>query len=210
MVERLILDLSVGDLRVATGPCASAGLTIPLDAGTMLPTSSRPDDGRSHLGRMPRDTQVHLLHQTGRATMAVMLAVLPALSLSTGTDDGSICGIHTIRAADTALSLISDAGCSFVVQHFDWSQIEPLSGEYFWEYPDSVVRDCKHYGLDRIVRFDQPPDRALSSGQDTPPVDVEAYTGFVARAARRYEGQAQAASMCPIGAFGLHSIYAQS
>jgi hypothetical protein len=124
--------------------------------------------------------------------VSLFLALLAGMSLGVGVDDGPICGIHTIRADDTALSLIHDAGCSFVVQHFDWSQIEPLPGEYFWEYPDTVVRACDHYGLSLVVRLDQPPDWALASGGDTLPIDVEAYAGFVARVAQRYQGRVEA------------------
>jgi len=39
----------------------------------------------------------------------------------------------TIRADDTALSMIREAGRSFVVQLLDWSQIELIPGVYFCE-----------------------------------------------------------------------------
>jgi GH35 family endo-1,4-beta-xylanase len=120
------------------------------------------------------------------------MALLASMLLGTGVNHGPVCGIHTIRADDAALSLIHDAGCSFVVQHFDWSQIEPLPGEYFWEYPDSVVRACQHYGLNLVVRLDQPPGWALASGEDGLPVDVKAYAGFVSRVAQRYQGRVEA------------------
>jgi hypothetical protein len=103
-----------------------------------------------------------------------------------------MCGIHTIRADDTALSLIHEAGCFCVVQLFDWSQIEPLPGEYFWEYPDFVVQACQHYGLNLVVRLDHPPEWALSPAGEGLPIDAEAYTAFVARVAERYRGQTQA------------------
>lgn len=106
--------------------------------------------------------------------------------------DGPVCGVHTIRADDTALSLVHEAGCSFMVQLFDWSQIEPLPGEYFWEYPDSVARACQHYGLNLVVRLDQPPEWAVSSGDDGLPIDVDAYASFVARVAYRYQRRVEA------------------
>jgi hypothetical protein len=123
-------------------------------------------------------------------TLAIIL--LASMLLGMGAKDGPVCGVHTIRADDTALSLIHEAGCSFVVQLFDWSQIEPLPGEYFWEYPDSVMRGCEHYGLNLVVRLDQPPDWALSSGVKGLLIDVDAYTVFVARVAQRYEGRVEA------------------
>jgi len=39
---------------------------------------------------------------------------------------GPVCGVHTIRADDTALSLILATGYSFVVRLSHWSRIEPL------------------------------------------------------------------------------------
>jgi hypothetical protein len=79
-----------------------------------------------------------------------------------------------------------------VVQVFDWSQIEPLPGEYFWEYPDSVVRACEYYGLRLVVRLDQAPDWALAFGAGGLPVEKEAYAAFVGRVAERYQGQVEA------------------
>lgn len=103
-----------------------------------------------------------------------------------------MCGIHTVRAGDKALSMIQEAGCSWVVQLFAWSEIEPLAGEYFWEYPDAVVRACEYYGLNLAVRLDQPPDWALSPNGDRLPFDLEAYASFVSRVAQRYQGRVQA------------------
>jgi hypothetical protein len=123
---------------------------------------------------------------------AVVVTLLGGQLLGTGPSDWPICGVHTIRADDAALSLIHDAGCSFVVQHFDWSQIEPLPEEYFWEYPDSLVRACEYYDLNLVVRLDQPPDWALAPDDDRLPVDVEAYAGFVARVSQRYQGRVEA------------------
>jgi len=136
--------------------------------------------------------ELHPSHQMARGTMALMTALLGAMLLGMRVENGPACGVHTIRADDTALSMTRDAGCSFVVQLFDWSQIEPLPGEYFWEYPDSVVRACQHYGLNLVVRLDQPPDWALASGEDRLPVHKKDYAAFVAGVAQRYEGTVEA------------------
>jgi hypothetical protein len=53
--------------------------------------------------------------------------------LTRRVEEVPLCGIHTVRADDTALSMIRDAACSFMLQHLDWAQTEPLPGEYFWE-----------------------------------------------------------------------------
>ncbi len=118
--------------------------------------------------------------------LALMTTLLGGVLLSRWASRAPMCGIHTIRADDTGLSLIYEAGCSWVVQLFDWSEIEPLPGEYFWEYPDTVVRACHYYRLNLIVRLDHPPDWALSSIADSMPVDANAYAAFVARVVERY------------------------
>jgi hypothetical protein len=132
------------------------------------------------------------LWRSGCATAALTLAILGGMFLALGFEDGPVCGVHTIRADDTALSLIRETGCPFVVQLFDWSQIEPLPGEYFWEYPDFVVRACEHYGLNLVVRLDQPPHWALSSSEGSLPVDADAYAAFVTRVVQRYQGRVEA------------------
>jgi hypothetical protein len=130
--------------------------------------------------------------QSAFAMGAATAALLGGILLGMGLKGGPACGVHTIRADDTALSLIHEAGCSFVVQLFDWSQIEPLPGEYFWEYPDSVVRACQHYGLNLVVRLDQPPEWAVFPGEDGVPIDVDAYVAFVTRVAQRYQDRVEA------------------
>jgi len=120
------------------------------------------------------------------------MSLLGGVVLSRGASGGPMCGIHTIRADDRALALIREAGCSWVVQVFDWSEIEPLPGEYFWEYPDAVVRACQYYRSNLVVRLDHPPDWALSSVGDDLPVDADAYAAFVSCVAERYHGRVRA------------------
>jgi hypothetical protein len=132
---------------------------------------------------------------SGRLACAViaLIVALPAGALpNTDADGNPLCGIHTIRADGAALSMIREAGCYFVVQLLDWSQIEPLPGEYFWEYPDSVVRACEYYGLRLVVRLDQPPDWARAFAADGLPVQKEAYAAFVGRVAQRYQNRVEA------------------
>jgi hypothetical protein len=61
-------------------------------------------------------------------TRAVTLVVtlVGSMLLDTRAKDGPICGVHTIRADEAVLSLVREASCSFAVQVFDWSHIEPL------------------------------------------------------------------------------------
>jgi hypothetical protein len=52
-------------------------------------------------------------------TAALAFSLLAAMLLAMGLKDGPVRGVHTIRADDRALSLVREAGCSFVVQLFD-------------------------------------------------------------------------------------------
>lgn len=126
------------------------------------------------------------------AVLILMALLIGAVLLNTEAKSGPMCAVHTIRADDTALSLIRETGCWWVVQLFDWSQIEPLPGEYFWEYPDAVVRACQYYKLNLAVRLDHAPNWALSPSQEALPIDGDAYSGFVERVAQRYRGEVQA------------------
>lgn len=126
------------------------------------------------------------------SSLAAMTALLVGVLLGTRIGSGPMCGMHTVRADDMALSMIDEAGCGWVVQLFSWSEIEPLPGEYFWEYPDAVVRACQYYGLNLVVRLDQPPDWALSPSIDGLPFDANAYASFVSQVAQRYQGRVRA------------------
>jgi hypothetical protein len=54
------------------------------------------------------------------------------------------------------------------------------------------VRACEYYGLNLVVRLDQPPPWALDPGQGALPIDSGAFAGFVARVAQRYAGRVEA------------------
>jgi hypothetical protein len=94
-------------------------------------------------------------------------------------------GVHTIRADDDLLQLAHDGGFTWLVQLLEWREIEPVPGEYFWEYPDWLVRATEYYGLDLVLRLDHAPQWAA-------PLDISAYTAFVGRVAARYRDRVSA------------------
>ncbi|MGD9147802.1 MAG: hypothetical protein PVI80_19710 [Anaerolineae bacterium] len=91
-------------------------------------------------------------------------------------------GIHTIRADDDMLQLAEDGGFTWLLQLLEWREIEPVPGEYFWEYPDWLVRAAQYYDLNLILRLDHPPAWAT-------PVDVTVYAALVRQVAARYQGR---------------------
>ncbi len=94
-------------------------------------------------------------------------------------------GVHTIRADDRVLQLVDDGGFTWLIQLLEWREVEPVPGEYFWEYPDWLVRAAEYYGLDLILRLDHPAEWAT-------PVDVTDYAAFVQQVAARYQGRVTA------------------
>ncbi len=101
--------------------------------------------------------------------------------------------IHTVRADDTALRLVRDAGFSWVVQLLEWREVAPVPERRVWEYPDLLVQGCEYYGLNLALRLDHPPAWAVqSSSAENMPVDLEAYAKFVQEVAQRYRGRVQA------------------
>lgn len=129
------------------------------------------------------------LYRAPAGSLAVIATLALAVTLASSSADRTACGIHTVRADDAALSVAHQSGCTWVLQVFSWSELEPLPGEYYWEYPDSVVRACEHYGLKLAVRLDQPPAWALCSATDGLPADLKAYADFAGRVAQRYRGR---------------------
>ncbi len=94
-------------------------------------------------------------------------------------------GIHTIRADDELLQRARDGGFTWLIQLLEWREIEPVPGEYFWEYADWLVRAAQYYGLDLVLRLDHPPEWSA-------PVDVSSYAAFAGRVAARYRGRVAA------------------
>jgi photosystem II stability/assembly factor-like uncharacterized protein len=102
--------------------------------------------------------------------------------------------VHTLHADDARLQQARDLGARAIVQVFSWYEIQPSREHWHWQVPDFTVQAAGYYGLDLIVRLDQPPEWALI-GDDTPaepPFDTEAYLKFVETVARRYRGQIRA------------------
>lgn len=97
-------------------------------------------------------------------------------------------GMHTLRAGDTSLAMIKAAGFDWVAQVFSWREIEPVKGQYYWEYPDTVVRAACYYGLHLIARVDHQPSWANPSMPNAPPQDIGDYARFLNRLAKRYKG----------------------
>jgi hypothetical protein len=127
----------------------------------------------------------------------VVLAVLALASLpilppsATAAYKGPLLGVHTIRADDALLQVAKSGGFTWLIQLLEWREVEPAPGEYFWEYPDWLVRAAEYYDLDLVLRLDHPPDWALT-GKEGLPFDAAAYASFAKRVAARYQGQVTA------------------
>jgi len=122
--------------------------------------------------------------------LVAVSAIHPVLA-DQATGHGPSIGVHTIRADDSMLQIGQAGGFDWLIQLLEWREIEPAPGDYFWEYPDWLVRAADYYGLDLVLRLDHPPQWAISAGKGVP-VDTVAYAAFVGRVAARYRGRVTA------------------
>lgn len=133
----------------------------------------------------------------GWAWRGVWLLLAGALILSLARSEGLgdfAWGWHTLRPDDGILHLAQGSGAQYVVQVFSWNEIEPTPGEFFWEYPDWLVRAAEYYGLAVIARLDNAPGWATGphTSLSAPPRDPAAMAQFAARVADRYRGRVSA------------------
>ncbi|MCI0478264.1 MAG: glycosyl hydrolase, partial [Anaerolineales bacterium] len=94
-------------------------------------------------------------------------------------------------ADDEMLRLAADAGFDAVVQVFSWREIEPRRGDWYWEYPDFLLRAAEYYDLDVIARLDQQPYWATKPEieSNSPPDNLDDYANFARAVAQRYRNR---------------------
>jgi hypothetical protein len=97
--------------------------------------------------------------------------------------------VHTVRVDDRPLRLVAEAGFGWIVQLLAWREVEPSPGEFYWEYPDALLRAAEHYGVRVVLRLDQQPAWARPGRTNAPPRDPTLYPAFVRRVAERYRGR---------------------
>lgn len=92
------------------------------------------------------------------------------------------------EVAHRDLSLVRDAGFSWVKQWFAWRDIEGRGkGQYDWSTADRIVGQVEEFGLKLIVRVDHGPEWA-----GAPPGNIDHFTTFVSAMATRYKGRIHA------------------
>ena len=103
-----------------------------------------------------------------------------------------------------SLRLISDAGFKWIRQEFPWEDIEIEGKGIFvdrrqgreissWEKYDHIVELAEEYGIELIVRLDNPPAWSRAAGNEggtlAPPDDFADYGDFVHAVVSRYKGR---------------------
>lgn len=85
-------------------------------------------------------------------------------------------GVHMIRPDADVLARAAELGVNAVVLLFPWREIEPTQDYFLWQMADEAVAGATYYGLELIVRLDQPPEWALieTAKAGEPPVDIDA------------------------------------
>jgi hypothetical protein len=99
---------------------------------------------------------------------------------------------------------MNQAGIRWARQQFPWEDIEIHGRGDFedrrndpprsaWDKYDRIVNMASNYGVELLVRLDDPPEWAYAdvarSGDKGPPDDIEDYAAFVEQVVRRYCGQ---------------------
>lgn len=92
------------------------------------------------------------------------------------------------EVAHRDLSLVRDAGFTWVKQWFAWRDIEGRGkGQYDWSTADRIVSQVEEFGLKLIVRVDHGPEWA-----GAPPGNIDHFTTFISAMATRYKGRIHA------------------
>lgn len=93
--------------------------------------------------------------------------------------------------------LIEEAGFTWVKQRLAWQDVEGAGpGRYEWAAVDRIVDEAEQAGVFLLLRVDYPPAWAVPAAdtQTDPamPVSLEAFGGFCATLASRYQGRVRA------------------
>ncbi len=143
----------------------------PVQAGSWPQTGGSPDQAPG---------------RTGLAQEAVRL-FLPLVNHRARAVFPTPYGITMYGAVDGAAGLwkMQEAGASWLVTVMDWSQIEPVKGQFNWSDFDVKVRNAQTAGFEVFVLFAGNPAWA-SSNPNGPVNDVQDLVDFVRAAAQRY------------------------
>jgi uncharacterized repeat protein (TIGR01451 family) len=92
------------------------------------------------------------------------------------------------------IRLLSDGGFDWMLYYLDWSETEPVKGEYYWRDLDDAIWKAWWYNLKLIVRVDRAPAwaRPPNSSESAPPSDpddLEDFLTALATGRRDYNGQ---------------------
>ena len=99
---------------------------------------------------------------------------------------------------DRDLSLVKDAGFTWVKQLFRWRDIETQKGEYNWTEADHIVAMVNKYNLDLAIAVAYQPEWAGDGYPlNGPPRNMQDYAEFMAALAERYKGLVRAYEVWP-------------
>lgn len=118
-------------------------------------------------------------------TIALWSSSWPAPAATATPEAPPPLGFHIARGDAAHMQAVRQAGGRFAVVVLSWRDIQPLPDRLYWEDPDAALRSAAFYGVDLLVRLDQPPDWALD-GDGPTPWDLDAYTRFAVQVAQRY------------------------
>ncbi len=93
----------------------------------------------------------------------------------------------------SAFSRLAQQGLTTVRQRFDWSQIEPVAGQFTWDVYDRIVTAASSQDIELLAVLDGSPEWARAQADRAnplaPPVEREDFGRFAAQTAGRYAGR---------------------
>jgi hypothetical protein len=122
-------------------------------------------------------------------TASLAWCLLAGCALTPAAPPPFYLAVHTLSADERSLKLARDAGVAWVVQLFEWREIEPSAGKFNWERTDAAMRAVAYYRLHVVARLDKPPEWALAPNPGKLLRSVDDYAHFVTAFAQRYRGQ---------------------
>ena len=98
--------------------------------------------------------------------------------------------VHTLFIDEVILDYAEHVGFDTLVHVLEWRRVNPVPGEFVWDWSDHWIGLALEHNFNLILRLDMPPDWAKVSDPNGLPFDLAGYADFVEAAATRYKNGA--------------------
>ncbi|MBI5880298.1 MAG: beta-galactosidase [Chloroflexi bacterium] len=216
---------TTSDVTPSAQPSRAPSATVPSSAATLTATSAATVVAQNVTPTVPAPQGTPTRPTSGQPTSAPATATpagpgprpsptfnwqqaklpgIPApIALPMGSPEYGMQAFLWWRAdtMDRDISLVRNAGFSWIKQNFGWRDMEPSKGQFDWRKSDRIVLNMNDAGMDLVVRLDFAPDWAAPGCHSDdpakdliqgPPKKLQDYADFVTAVATRYRGRIRA------------------